>query len=145
MSPQELLLKQAWAIYQMNVPYLYGGATLLEGIDCSQFVVILLRSQGVIKYMTDYSANGLWTQLDFEHRLPEETPGPAWLAFYGRDDHPTHVGVVLETLKHMMSFAGGDGTTLRLIDAAVKNAGCHIYPIDYRRDLLGFVNPFEDV
>lgn len=139
MTNRKLLLKLAYTVLKMKLPYIFGGQSIYIGFCCSGFVVYLCRAMGLIGYKSDLSCKRLWSWFA---KCRVATADPGNFVFYGKSGEPSHVGVVLETGQHFMSFAGGDETTKTYRAAKKRNACCHIYPIDYRSDLIGFVDPW---
>jgi len=141
MNDRELFLRIVWELYRMNLPYIYGGQSPLVGLDCSGGMVVPLRSVGIISYKDDYNSNGLLKL--FAGRVTRESL-PGNLVFYGLSGVASHVGAVIETGRHFISFAGGNSSTTSWRKARRQDARCHIYPLGYRRDLICLVNPFGD-
>ena len=141
MDSRELLLRQAEIIQSLGLPYIYGGQSPLVGFDCSGFIVYLCRAVGLLPRSRDMSATSLWFHFQ-KQRVTRPVPGG--FVFYGQGDQATHVGVILQTERHMLSFAGGDGYTRTRKEAAARNACCLVRPIDYRGDVIGYVDPWKD-
>ncbi|MBM3460067.1 MAG: hypothetical protein FJX77_16220 [Armatimonadetes bacterium] len=97
-SPQAIV---ATARRFLGLPYLWGG-TSPWGLDCSGFVQLVLRLQG-IALRRDASQQA-------EDGLPVTEPAAADLVFFGPPERPdaiTHVGMVLDRVLFLHA-AGGD-------------------------------------
>lgn len=123
----------------IGTPYIYGGNNPLTGFDCSGLICEGLKSEGVIRYDQDLSAQSIYDRLsEYGVYTPHEIK-KNYLLFFGRDNKSIHhVAIALDS-KRMVEAGGGDSTTLTYEDAAKKNAMVRVRPIDYRKDLLAVI------
>lgn len=128
----------------LNIPYVWGGATPLSGLDCSGFTIWCLQSVGLWRG-GDTTAQGLYnifkttgTIMDKEDELPLGT-----LVFYGQSlTEITHVALAID--HELMMEAGGGGSKCKTPADAMKAGACvRIRPIASRRDLVALVCPYR--
>ena len=143
MANSEVLLKvmKQLALSMLNVPYKWGGDTPIQGLDCSGYALVLLRTIGVIKSRQDMTADMLDNYL-MDHG-GEETNRCRYgrFVFYGRTetDRATHVMFCLNDFQ-VIGSAGGGSRTRFLQDAVDQEAYVKILPYDYRGDIIRFVD-----
>lgn len=125
----------------LGVPYLFGGRNRLEGLDCSQYVIELLISSGILPHGTDTNAQGLLDYLEKHSVSDSIDPQPGAIAFYGKDSHSiVHVAFCIDN-NTMIEAGGGDHTTTSL-GAAVKKSACvRMRPVKYRKDYFCCLMP----
>jgi len=129
-----------YALAFLGIKYTYGGDDAIGGFDCSGLVSECLRAFGVIRYDQRFNAAQL---LDlFKTRLkPIYTDGlyvPGSVIFFG-EITPTHVAIAISQ-NLMVEAGGGDSTTLNEAEDIKKNAFVRIRPINYRKNIIGYVN-----
>lgn len=133
-----MTLLQTVMLSYMHTPYLYGGSTILEGLDCSGYVIDLLKNFGIAP-QTDMTAQQLYYYYKKLGGDGIKTEGS--LVFYGESP---------DSLKHVMLYfgndlvigaTGGDHTTITLPEAVKKNAKVSLRPIKYRKDYMAVVYP----
>ena len=138
MDLKEITLKIAW--HYLGTWYKWGGDDP-KGFDCSGFICEILQSVGLIRRYEDYPAQGLWNR--FNH-LKIDVPQVGALVFYGSDDkHITHIEMCVND-KLSIGASGGGSKTLTLEDAILQNAFIKIRPIQSRKDIVGFLDPFKE-
>lgn len=141
MNPN-LKFLESQALALLNVPYKWGGASPLEGMDCSGMVLYLLKSVGFIREEVDMTAQSLFTYL---HALPSrESKELGAIAFYGASVNSiNHTAFVLS--EYQVIEAMGDSTVLSFTDAMKwrHNRGALIRtsPIRRRNDLVAIIRP----
>ena len=116
--------------------YSWGGDDP-EGFDCSGLVVEGLKSCGVLERGTDYTAQGLFDKFN-----KVELAETGNLAFWGTDGRVEHVEVCMDR-RHSIGASGGGSGTSSKADAVRDNAFVKIRPIERKRELIGYVNPFD--
>lgn len=122
-----------------NVPYLWGGDNPQVGLDCSGFVGAVLRRVGVIPQLHDNTSQGYFRRFE-EYRVA--APYEGCLVFYGKKDRISHVMFCLNS-QVCIGAVGGNSKTISIEIANKRNAYVDYRPIDYRRDVVAIVDPFE--
>ena len=133
----EIAIKIAFALY--GTPYIWGGKTLRPGMDCSGFVQHLLSAVGRMPSSPAENTDALFARFK-----KVDTPKPGCLAFYGKPSDVCHVMLCLDG-QFCIGACNGDSSVTTVEIAAGKNACVRVKPINYRRDLVGFVDPFLDL
>jgi hypothetical protein len=137
----EIALEIAWKYH--GTWYTWGGDDP-SGFDCSGLVIECLKSVGILPRgrQYDWTANGLW------HLLSNKRvayPAAGRLVFWQNDQgHCIHVELCInETLA---IGASGGGPFVRCLDDAIKyNAFIKIRPIESRKGIKGYIDPFMEV
>jgi cell wall-associated NlpC family hydrolase len=131
-------LIEKYALSFLGVPYKYGGRNRLEGLDCSQLVIEVLISAGVVPHGFDATAQMLYDRFK---QVPTDFPKLGALAFYGKSlSEIKHVALCLDD-KTMIEAGGGDALTINLPSAIFRSACVRMRPIRYRGDFLTTVMP----
>lgn len=126
----------AYAMSHLGTPYLWGGNNRLTGMDCSGFVMEMLKSVGEAPGK-DLSADMLYDHYRVNGRA---SSGPGALVFYGTPDKATHVAISLGNGLVIEAGAGGP-KTLNRGEAENRGACVRIRPINYRKDYLEAIMP----
>lgn len=124
-----------YALSFLGTPYRWGGATPLDGLDCSGLVVELLKSVGLITHSSDYSSQSLFNA--FSKTWPQ-IPSPKFgaIAFFGRSlSQISHVSFCLDQYR-MLEASGGSSKTTTKAQAVIDQAFVKIRPVQSRRDFL---------
>ena len=137
LDSKEIVL-QSLLNYVGKVSYKYGGRNPLEGIDCSQLVVLFCRSLGLIGYKEDYNA-----QAFFEKYKDKEVQSPSryCFVFWGNDLNKNHIGIMLND-ELFLGVEGGNSSTTNRMKAVSQDAYVKIMPISYRKGSPYFIDPF---
>lgn len=111
LRPAEAMGIAATAQRFLNIPYLWGGCSIL-GLDCSGFVQLVMRLHGV----------GLTRDAhqQAEEGLPSAQPNTADLVFFGPVDQPeriTHVGMMLDE-ERFIHASGSDKVRINRLSEA---------------------------
>lgn len=124
----------------VSTPYVWGGNTPAEGLDCSGYVLHCLRKVGLWGTHDD-TAHGIYNYAKANWRKSSiDVPGT--ILFFGKDK-VTHVGICLR--RGLMLHASGGGSKCRTFtDAAILGASVKIQLINTRKDLRACYTPFED-
>jgi len=119
-------------------PYIWGGNHALEGVDCSGFILELLRSVGLWGRVDATSAQ-IYEQ--FKPKVPvSKSPLMNFgdLVFFGKEKI-SHVGMVLHP-DIMVEAGGGGSKTNTFEDAKKAGAFVRIRPVLSRTDFIGSLN-----
>lgn len=129
----------AYAMQFVGVPYKWGGASPMEGLDCSGLVQEILRFSGEDP-PGDQTAQGLYDWFSAPGR-GAFVYGPGALAFYGESVLKiTHVGFCLDQYRMIEAAGGGSRTTDR--EAAIRDkAFVRGALIKSRKDFLCVIKP----
>jgi len=126
----------------INLPYRWGGNNPMNGFDCSGLVVEVFKGIGLLPHRGDWGAASL------SAKWPKTTePKPGCLVFFGAGK-VTHVGIVEAVFDDrviMIEAGGGGSSTKTLADAANQDAYVMRRPVDRRKDVLFYTDPFAEV
>lgn len=121
-------------------PYRWGGDDAINGFDCSGLAMEILTAFGF--KIQDMNSHNLFVWCKVQGFKNQRMPGA--LAFFGKREAITHMGVVLN--EHLMVEAGGGAQdTVSLDVAAKRNAFVRIRPILHRRDFVDLYYPVYPV
>lgn len=128
-----------YALRFVGVPYLWGGQHPANGLDCSGFAQVLLRSVG-LDPPGDQNAQALFDHLC---KNGNQVVGPQMghFLFFGQSvTKITHIAMALDPYR--MIEAGGGGSATTDLAAAIKaEAFIRISLIKRRQDLVAIVKP----
>jgi len=135
-AKRDLVLKIAFSY--LGTFYSWGGDSP-SGFDCSGFVIECLKSVGVLPRKGDWTAAALY------HRFPiKPANGKAGdLVFWANTTGGKiiHVEIMIND-ELAIGASGGGSKTLTRQDAIRHNAFIKIRPIDSRKHIAGFCNPY---
>lgn len=121
------------ALEWLGAPYRWGGQSW-DGVDCSGFVIKVLRPFGLLP------SKGDWTAQQLSNLFEKTTdPRPGDLVLYGKPTKPSHVMICLDN-KTCIGATGGNSDTVSFGDALRQRAFVRQEPLGYRTDLIGFRN-----
>ena len=127
-----------YAMAYVGKPYRWGGDDPLAGLDCSGFVLELLKSVGVVVGKYDASSQQIYN--DFKS-LEKEKADFGCLLFFGKSKTEiSHITFALND-RLMIEAGGGDSTTTTLDQAIKQNAFVKVRPIASRNNLVAVVEP----
>jgi cell wall-associated NlpC family hydrolase len=129
-----------YAMSFLGTPYKWGGNNRLEGLDCSGFVIELLKSAAEPLPAPDMSAQALYDHYMAGHGEINRWSAGALVFFGDSASQITHVGMALDQYR-MIEAAGGNALTLTPDDAKAKGAMIRIRPIKSRKNLVAIVKP----
>jgi len=120
----------------IGIPVVWGGNTPEDGLDCSGVITYILRSTGIIEHNQDFNARTY--ALKFMRVI---SPGPGVIACYGK---PVISHVMFCITSTLCIGAVGASKSIQTISAAIKaGAMVRMRNINYRSDLIKYVQPFE--
>lgn len=138
MTNLEVMLSYAFSL--VGTPYKWGGASALEGFDCSGFVQEILRAGKLWPPGGDRTAKGIYDTLRGLGRTTVP-PKAGALSFYGHTRSTiTHVGFCLNP-ELMIEAGGGDSSVKDRATAAARGAVVRVRPIKARNDYLECLMP----
>lgn len=141
---RDLAVEIAWAYY--GTFYKWGGDDP-SGLDCSGFVIEIMKSVGLMDHSWDLTADGL-KDLFIADVVSEEELKPGSLVFWlNSASVATHIDMVLDVHEDGTVFligasGGGPGVT-GTEEAIIRNAFVKIRPLHYRKGSRVYADPFQ--
>lgn len=132
-NPTDLTIEYAYTF--LDIPYIWNGDSRESGLDCSGFVIELLKFTGVVEETYDSTARGIF--FDLRRSGAEFKRAKGSISFYGKSIYKIrHVGfhVSPDTL---IEAAGGNFRTIR----PNSKAKVRLRPYQYRSDYLISILP----
>ena len=135
-DPQNFLID---CLQYCGVPYVWGGASIISGVDCSGYVQIVLEKYG-LDPKGDQTAQAL-----YDHFLNTKTGVPILkpyielgnLLFFGSSiKNITHVAIAVSTYR-MVEAGGGGRNTTSIEIARRQGAKVRVSNINSRKDYIG--------
>jgi cell wall-associated NlpC family hydrolase len=121
-----------------GVAYRWGGKNRLEGMDCSGLVAECLKKAGILGYLEEPDAQGLYDRF-VGYRALQKLPGD--LLFFGASTSAIdHVAIVLDSYS-MIESGGGDHTCTTLDTVIKKGAMVRERSLHLRGDLIAIIRP----
>ena len=123
-----------YAMSFVGTPYVYGGNSPLAGLDCSGYVLELLRSVGLWD-KTDATAQDIFNKMEKAHsHVPFMREG--CLVFFGKSvTQISHIAFAIDAHR-FLEAGGGDSTTTSLERAVAKNAFVRMRHRKSRSDIV---------
>lgn len=122
----------------LNIPYHWGGANPLTGLDCSELAQALMGYFG-LDPTGDQNADTYYRHFH-KHGAVVALPDLGTLLFFGSPDHVTHVAIALDGQRMIEAGGGGSKVTSPEI-AAKKGAYVKVSRINRRADLVARIHP----
>jgi hypothetical protein len=133
---RDIHLMTRLAFEYLDKPYIWAGNDPLYGTDCSGFACFLARSMGFIPPNKDFACQGLYTKFPLIAR-----PREGAFVYYGSGD-ASHMMYCLS--KYLCIGAQGGNRHITTDSQAIAHrARIRVLPIHYRKDILGYNNPFN--
>lgn len=129
----------------LGKPYIWGGNTPIEGMDCSGFVQVVLDAFGMDP-PGDQTANDLFlhfSQGGVGRPIAKQDKGGypiGALLFFGTGERMTHVALSIGR-GFMVEAGGGGRTTTDAAAAARQKAYVRMKPVNVRTDLRAVIIP----
>ena len=121
----------------LGVPYKWGGANPVEGIDCSGLVQCVLASVW-LDPPGDQTAQGLY---EYFVARSLQISGAGALVFYGKSiKEINHVAIMIND-SQIIEAGGGGSKTLTREDAGKQSAYVRIRPYGQRNDIVAVLMP----
>lgn len=129
----------AYALSFQGVPYLWGGQSPIEGVDCSGLTILVLQAEGLFPRKFDTNAQGIFDVLIRKDAKPIDKPERGAIAFYGTSIHTiTHVAIVLDG-RQIIEAGGGNSRTTSKKRAHLNSAHVRISTVKSRSDLVAIL------
>ena len=142
LSDRDLALKVAWSF--LGRPYKWGGDDPMTGFDCSGFIIECLKAPGILPRKGDWTAQGLADRLGPPHLDIHALKIPGDLIFWNNSAGSKIIHVeMLVTSKCCIGAGGGGSRTRTVQDAIDQNAYIKVRPWATRKNVAGFVNPYN--
>ena len=126
-----------YAKHFIGVPYEWGGDNS-QGLDCSGFVGVVLRSVGIMKNSEDLTSREMYDKFKWALTLK---PKKGCVVFYGESIHKiSHVAFMVDD-RHILEAGGGNSKTTTIDVADEQNAMVRARPFNYRFP-VAIVDPF---
>ena len=126
------------ALFLHGQPYIWSGNNPLTGADCSGFIGSLLKHVELLLPTFDTTSQGYYDKYKKIFK-----PVEGCLVFYGKDkDNISHVMYCVND-RICIGSRNGDSTTTTVEKARARKAEVSFRSIWYRKDIVGFVNPFH--
>ena len=125
-----------YAMQYIDKPYIFNADDPFYGADCSGYLGYIFRAFGVIGQSDDYNCR------EYYGKFPHiEHPKAGAVVYYG-PTAPQHAMLCMNDLWCIGATGGGPNCTSQQI-AELTKARVRIKPIDYRKDIIGYNDPFH--
>ena len=118
-------------------PYIWGGDDIIQGFDCSGFIIELFKSVGILPRKGDWTAETLYVR--FKDKIVKKAK-EGCLIFFAKNGKINHVEYVWKN-GLTIGASGGGSKTLTKEDAIKQNAYVKMRPM--RKDVYAIVDPFK--
>ena len=137
---KEIALQIAFKL--LGKPYIWGGDDIINGFDCSGFVIEVLKSVGILPRKGDWTAHDLSNKFK---KVQKFEPGNLVFWDWNNDGRIDHVEMIFDITETgtVLTIGASDGgpKTLTPKNAEDQNAYIKIRPI--REGFCAIVNPFQ--
>ena len=129
-----------YALSMLGTPYVWGGNTVEQGLDCSGYICEVLRAYGHIG-REDLTSGQLYKKFSSKTNkscLLDECESENVLVFFGSDVNSiSHVGM-FNMYSYTYVESAGEGIV------ATDKGFVRVRPIDYRSDIVAMVGVEEN-
>jgi len=131
-----------YIMHLSGIKYFYGGEDPIEGFDCSGLACEYLKAGGKLPNSVRVSAQNLYLRFSMKGNDIDE-PKRGALVFYGSSTNDIgHVAICLDKYS-MLEAGGGSRSTDTDEEAADRDAFVRVRPINRRKDIVAYVDPFK--
>lgn len=131
-----------YAMRLLRTPYIWAGNDPYRdgGLDCSGFHRYIYESFGLIPFGSDYNCMGFY-KLWSDKQVVKPVRGG--FVLYGESrEKITHMMLTLDS-KLCLGATGGGSTTGTVEESRARGAYVRQLPINYRKDIICYVDPIK--
>lgn len=128
----------------IGTPYKWGGNNPQEGLDCSGFVLFVLKQLKIVPQNYDDNAKGVYNHFKIRGQIVD-APCEACLVFYAKPNSTSinHIEICIDK-EHSIGARGGNQTTLTKEIAIRQNANVREGKIiQTGRTIIGYADPLK--
>lgn len=129
-----------YALTFMHTPYVWAGNNIHTGLDCSGYVLEVLKGVGF--KLPDMTAQKIYQHFEY-NQCQTSNPQRGNLLFFGESvDRISHIAIAFNETLMLESGGAGRGATKE--DSLKSGAGVRMRAINNRRDLIACLNIGEE-